>query len=58
MSRQTKEPPSYSHKGHLIRKTQFGRYITPGIVWGDQPGEHHSFRTLGAAKDFIDRNRS
>lgn len=43
------------YRGVLIRKTPFGRWETPGSTWGDGPGEHHTFKTLTAAKAFVER---
>lgn len=43
------------YKGIFIRRTPFRRWETPFLRYGDQPGEFHSFKTLKAAKAFIDR---
>ena len=41
------------HQGVLIRRTVFGRWETPGLVWGG-PHEYHIFHTLKSAKAFIE----
>ena len=43
-----------THKGIVITKKS-GRWETPGLRWGQGPGEHHTFKTLKEAKAFIDR---
>lgn len=50
------EGTMYTHKRMLIIKTEFGRYRVNAYAYGDQPGEDgHTFKTLRAAKAFIDR---
>jgi len=44
------------YKRILIVKTEFGRYRVNAYAYDDQPGEDgHTFKTLRAAKMFIDR---
>jgi len=45
---------TYTHNGVTIRK-DYDRYELVGYTWGDRPGETFRFKTLKAAKDFIDR---
>lgn len=45
----------YIYRGRKINRTVYGKYEVPGMVWGDQPGEYHTFSTLGKAQEFIDR---
>ena len=45
----------YQYRGVTIQKTVFGRFETPNLTYGDQPGEYHSFKTRNSAIAFIDR---
>jgi hypothetical protein len=49
------ETKTYTHKGHLIRRDAF-RFRVPSMPWGDEPGEAPAFKTLAAARAFIDRS--
>jgi hypothetical protein len=43
------------HKGMAITKESGGRWATPGIRWGEGPGEFLTYKTLKEAKASIAR---
>lgn len=44
----------HDYRGQVITRDGF-RWVIAARAWGDHPGETYRFKTLGKAKDFIDR---
>ena len=54
-ARSRPEPGLDIYEGYTVKRTRPGRWIAPGLKYGEGPGEYLHFNTRKEAREFIDR---